>query len=178
MEIGIFVDTVEIRIGEGIRGDFGPGVFNAHGPTVAKVILVTDGGGFGGDEGVAYVAKVGFKFLLKSVADGVDERIGVVGPHKSHRLLLDGVERSFEGDGFLRWSWAGIIGDGGCAFGGGCFFCSGIEASVLGDGWVCEADGGGEEEGERTEHVGNLQKSGRSFVEQKQFSSFCCCLYQ
>ena len=92
---------------------------------------------------------------------------------------MDGVERSFEGDSFLRWSWAGIIGDGGCAFGGGgCFFCGGIEASVLGDGWVCEADGGGEEEGERTEHVGNLQKSGRSFVEQKQFSSFCCCVYQ
>lgn len=66
MEIGIFVDTVEIRIGEGIGGDFGPGVFNAHGPTVAKVILVTDGGGFGGDERVAYVAKVGFKFLLES----------------------------------------------------------------------------------------------------------------
>ena len=66
MEIGIVSGYVEVGIGEGIGGDFGPGVFNAHGPTVAKVILVTDGGGFGGDEGVAYVAKVGFKFLLES----------------------------------------------------------------------------------------------------------------
>ena len=89
------VDYIKIGVGEGIRFYLCPGVLDAHGPTVAKVILVPDGCGLLGYVGGAYVSKVGFQLGLKTSTNGVYQCVGIVGDHECHRLFLDGVDDSF-----------------------------------------------------------------------------------
>ena len=80
LEVGVISGFFEVGVGQGVGRDFGPSVFDTHGPAVAEMVLVTDGGGFGGKERVADIAEIGFKFLLKSVCYVVHQHIGVVGP--------------------------------------------------------------------------------------------------
>lgn len=46
LEIGIFIEDVEVGIGQGVGFYLCPSILYAHGPTVSKVILVSNRGGF------------------------------------------------------------------------------------------------------------------------------------
>jgi hypothetical protein len=78
------------------------------------VILIADGCWVLGDLRWANIAEIGFKFGLKSIADGVHQCVGIVGDHEGHRLFLYGIKRAL-GLGFL----ACCRGLYGCDFDGG-----------------------------------------------------------